>query len=46
MKLSSGLRDYWTALKISLMLAGLFWTLVYRLSESATRIPEFIYVNF
>jgi hypothetical protein len=39
-------RRHWTAFKVSLMLAGLFWTLVYRLSESAAKVPEFIYVNF
>jgi hypothetical protein len=37
---------YWTALKVSLMLSALFWTVIYRLSESVARVPDFVYVNF
>lgn len=33
-------------LKWSLMAVAVFWTLVYRLSEEAAKIPEFVYVNF
>jgi predicted NAD-dependent protein-ADP-ribosyltransferase YbiA (DUF1768 family) len=43
---SGSRRDYWTALKTSLMLAALLWMLVYRLSEVAPTIPDFVYANF
>ena len=36
----------WTGIKVSLMLAALFWVLVYRLSESVAKVPDFVYVNF
>ena len=39
-------RDYRTVLKTSLMLAALLWMLVYRLSEVAPTIPDFVYANF
>ena len=31
----------WTA-----MIGAIGWVLIYRLSEEAARIPEFVYVNF
>ena len=38
--------DYWTFLKWSAMATVLFWLLVYRLSESMGKLPDFVYVNF
>jgi hypothetical protein len=32
--------------KWSLMFAILFWTLIYKLSQQAVHLPEFVYVNF
>ena len=32
--------------KWSAMIVALLWTLVYRLSEESSRLPEFVYVNF
>ena len=40
------LRAYWTTIKLSLMVATLFWIFVYMLSEAASKVPEFVYVNF
>ena len=40
------IRSYSSSLKLALMLAALFWMLVYRLSESAPNVPDFVYVNF
>ena len=34
------------AVKWSAMLVALFWMLVFRLSQSVERLPEFVYVNF
>ena len=39
-------RRFWSFLKWSLMTSALFWILVYHLSQSARRVPEFVYVNF
>lgn len=33
-------------LKWTLMLAAIFWTVVYKLSESGVKVPDFVYVNF
>ena len=30
----------------ALMLAAIFWTIVYKLSESGVKVPDFVYVNF
>lgn len=35
-----------TALKWGLMSASLFWLAVYRLSQTAERLPDFVYVKF
>jgi hypothetical protein len=45
-RVGSDVRSYATTLKVALMLACLFWTLVFALSESAATVPEFVYVNF
>ena len=37
---------YWRLFKWSLMLAAIFWMIVFRLAEQGGKIPEFIYVNF
>jgi hypothetical protein len=37
---------YWSFSKWSLMLTILFWVVVYRLSQQAVHLPEFVYVNF
>jgi hypothetical protein len=34
------------AFRWSLMLAAIFWTLVYKLSETGVKVPDFVYVNF
>jgi hypothetical protein len=39
-------RKYLTGIKVSLMLIALLWILIYRLSESGPRMPDFVYVNF
>lgn len=38
--------QYWTFLKWSIMAVTLFWLLVYHLSDSAGKLPDFVYVNF
>jgi len=38
--------SYWQFCKWSCMSAGIFWMLVYMLSEAATKWPDFVYVNF
>jgi hypothetical protein len=35
-----------TVVRFWCMLAILAWTVIYRLSEDAARLPEFVYVNF
>jgi hypothetical protein len=40
------LRRYWTTIKVSLMLVTLFWIVVYMFSAAASKVPEFVYVNF
>jgi hypothetical protein len=40
------LRTYAGLIKWSAMIGAIGWMLVYRLSEQAARIPEFVYVNF
>jgi hypothetical protein len=30
----------------ALMTAAIFWTIVYKLSESGVKVPDFVYVNF
>lgn len=30
----------------SLMLAAISWTIVYKLSETGIKVPDFVYVNF
>lgn len=37
---------YKTLLKWSLMAVAIAWTIVYRLSEEAAKVPEFVYANF
>lgn len=37
---------YAKLIKWSLMTAAIGWTLVYRLSEEAAKVPEFVYANF
>jgi hypothetical protein len=37
---------YWSFGKWSLMFTILFWLLVYKLSQQAVHLPEFVYVNF
>jgi hypothetical protein len=37
---------FWQFLKLNLMAAALLWLVVYRLSETAEKLPEFVYVNF
>jgi len=37
---------YWTLFKWSIMVAVIFWMVVFRLSEQGVKVPEFIYVNF
>ncbi len=32
--------------KWSLMVAAIFWVLVYKLSQTQAQLPEFVYVNF
>ena len=44
--LTTGAQNYRDALKVSIMLVALFWMLVFRLSESAPKVPDFVYVNF
>ena len=36
----------WLFVKWNLMASALFWLLAYRLSETAEKLPEFVYVNF
>ena len=36
----------WRFCKWSGMTAAVFWMLVYMLSESAAKLPDFVYVNF
>ena len=33
-------------IKWNLMAAALFWLLVYQLSDTAEKLPDFVYVNF
>jgi hypothetical protein len=35
-----------TLVKWSLMLTAIVWTMVFRLSEEASKVPEFVYANF
>ena len=39
-------REAWAIIKWSIMVAGLFWMFVFRLSEQAEKLPDFIYVQF
>jgi hypothetical protein len=39
-------RNFQTGVKVSLMLVALLWMLIFRLSESGPRMPDFVYVNF
>jgi hypothetical protein len=34
------------AVKWCVMTAAIFWTVVYKLSESGVKVPDFVYVNF
>jgi hypothetical protein len=36
----------WRVLRMSLMVAVLFWSLAYRLQPDTQGIPGFVYVNF
>ena len=36
----------WKLLRWSIMIAMVFWTLVYRLGLDKAQLPEFVYVNF
>lgn len=36
----------WAVVKWSLMSSAVFWMIIYRLSQLAVRMPEFVYVNF
>jgi hypothetical protein len=38
--------DRWTWTKWFLMLIGIFWVFVYKLSETQVQLPDFVYVNF
>jgi len=40
------LLSYAQLIKWSAMAGAIAWYLIYRLSEQAARIPEFVYVNF
>jgi hypothetical protein len=37
---------FWGFSKWSLMCTALFWVVIYKLSQEASRLPEFVYVNF
>jgi hypothetical protein len=37
---------YWRFAKWSFMTSALFWLVVYRLSDVAEKLPDFVYVNF
>ena len=37
---------FWPFTKWSLMSTALFWVVIYKLSQEAVRLPEFVYVNF
>lgn len=36
----------WKTLRWSLMVAAIFWMIVYRLGSETSNLPEFVYVNF
>lgn len=37
---------FFLLLKWSLMASGIFWMVVFRLSEQGLKLPDFVYVNF
>jgi hypothetical protein len=37
---------FWTFSKWWLMVVVIFWVMVYKLSQQALHLPEFVYVNF
>jgi len=37
---------WWKVLRWSLMVAAIFWMLVYRLGSDTNNLPDFVYVNF
>jgi hypothetical protein len=39
------LPHYWLLFKSAMMIGALLWMLVYRLSEAAPAIPNFVYAN-